>query len=628
MKRNAWLRGLSLPLLGSAGVLIVLAVVFSRTAGLETLSSACYIAAFGLSGVPILFRAIQALRFKTVSIELLVSVAAVGACVIGEFNEAAIVTFLFRFGSFLEQKTMKKTRSAIKTLTEMAPSTAWRITKSDENDAFETEEIDVDEVEIGDLLLVKTGSQIASDGVVVKGEGFAAEASITGEPLAKPKSIGDAVYAGTILDSGTIQMRATRVGEDTTFAKIIALVEEAQDAKSPVERFVDRFARYYTPAVIVLAAVVLLFTRNVDTAVTVLVLACPGALVIGAPIANVAGIGRGAQQGILLKGGDSIHTFSKTDTVVLDKTGTLTMGTPAVCVQKSYSDVPETVLALAAGAERTSTHPLAQAVIRYADGLPAYEAVSAQTVKGCGVEAAVAGRRVLIGNPGLMARYGVALTEGVRADLNDIRSGGASTVLIAVDGEIKMLLGIADELKPDAKESILRLQKMGISRLVMLTGDNADAAAATAAQLGVADYRAELLPEDKLTVIRELQSSGRVVTFVGDGINDSPALAAADTGIAMGSGTDVAIDNSDVVLIKSDLTSLVRSLRLSRKTVRILYENMAIAVGTVLFLLIGLFAGYIHMSVGMLIHEASILAVIFNAMRLLIPSKTKKESRI
>lgn len=626
-KLNRWMKRLSLPFLWGAGILIVLAMIFSRIANLEVLRKVCYIIAFILSGVPILVRAVQALRFKTVSIELLVSIASIGACVIGEFNESAIVTFLFQFGSFLEQKTMKKTRSAIKALTEMAPSTAWRITNAGEDGAFETEEIDADEVEIGDILLVKAGSQIASDGIVTKGEGYAVEASITGEPLAKHKRMGDVVYAGTILDSGTLQMQATKVGEDTTFAKIIALVEEAQDAKSPVERFIDRFAKYYTPAVIVIAAAVFLFTRNIDTAITVLVLACPGALVIGAPIANVAGIGRGAQNGILLKGGDSIHTFSKTDTVVFDKTGTLTAGIPEVCVWKNYSDMPEQVLAFAAGTERASDHPLAQAVIRYAKNLPSYEAEAAQTIKGCGMEATVCGHKVFIGNQKLMEQNGVELSEQVRQDLSEVQNNGASTALIAVDGKMQMLLGISDKLKSDAKDSIRALKALGIGNLIMLTGDNVNTAAALAAQLGIADYRAELLPEDKLKVIQELQAAGKIVTFVGDGINDSPALAAADTGIAMGSGTDVAIDNSDVVLIKSDLESLVQSLRLSRRTVRILYENIAIAVGTVLLLLIGLFAGYIHMSLGMLIHEASILVVIFNAMRLLIPSREKKESR-
>lgn len=621
LKLNAWIKRFSIPLLWGAGILIALAIAFSHIFGIKIVADECFIAAFVLSGMPILLRAIQALRFKTVSIELLVSIAAIGACVIGEFNESAIVTFLFQFGSFLEQKTMKKTRSAIRALTEMAPTTAWRVLESGAEDVFETEEIDADEVEIGDILLVKAGGKIASDGIVVKGDGYAAEASITGEPMAKHKTVGDTVYAGTILDSGTIQMRATKVGEDTTFAKIIALVEEAQDVKSPVERFIDKFAKYYTPAVIAIAAAVFIFTRNVDTAITVLVLACPGALVIGAPIANVAGIGRGAQEGILLKGGDSIHTFSKTDTVVFDKTGTLTEGVPEVCVQKDYSNEATQALALAASVEKASDHPLANAVIRHAAKLPSYEAESVQTIKGCGMDASVCGRRVLIGNRKLMEQNGIELTGQVLNDLEDVQNSGASIALIAVDGKTEMLLGISDKLKADAKDSISRLKNMGIADIIMLTGDNASTASAIAAQLGITDYRAELLPEDKLTVIRELQGKSRIVTFVGDGINDSPALAAADTGIAMGSGTDVAIDNSDVVLIKSDLKSLVRSLKLSKKTVRTLYENIAIAVGTVVLLLIGLFAGYIHMSIGMLIHEASILVVILNAMRLLIHNK-------
>ena len=627
MKWNAWRKRLALPLLWSAGALIVLAAVFGRWMDWTIPASACYLAAFALSGVPILFRAVQALRFKTVSIELLVSIAAVGACAIGEFNESAMVAFLFQLGSFLEQKTMKKTRSAIKTLTELAPATAWRIVKNGENGAFETEEIDADEVEIGDVLLVKTGGKIASDGVVLKGEGYAAEASITGEPLAKHKAAGDFVYAGTLLDSGSLQMRAVKVGEDTTFAKIIALVEQAQDAKSPVERWIDRFAKYYTPAVILLAAAVLLLTRKIDKAITVLVLACPGALVIGAPIANVAGIGRGAQEGVLLKGGDSIHTFARTDTLVFDKTGTLTEGIPEVCVQKKYTAEPEKALALAAAAERASDHPLAQAILRYAAEAPSYEAESAQTVRGCGMEAVVCTRRVLVGNQRLMERHGIELPEQADREMEALQAEGASTVLIAVDGKIQMLLGISDRLKADAAENIARMKAMGVKNLLLLSGDNASAVAKVAAGLGIPDCRGELLPQDKLAVIRELQAQGRVVTFVGDGINDSPALAASDTGIAMGSGTDVAIDNSDVVLIRSDLESLARALNLARRTVRVLYENIALAVGTVALLLAGLFAGSVHMSAGMLIHEASILAVILNAMRLLIPSRKKKERK-
>ena len=620
-KLNLWLKRHFLQFLWAAGILNLAAIVFSHMGSFEMLANVLFLIAFALSGLPILFRAIQALRFKTVSIELLVSIAAIGACLIGEFNESAIVTFLFQLGSFLEQKTMKKTRSAIKALTEMAPQTAYKILSAQEDGGFETEEIDADEVEIGDLLLVKVGNQIASDGIVIKGQGYAMEASITGESLPKKKEVGDFVYAGTILDSGTLQMQATKVGEDTTFAKIIALVEEAQDAKSPAERFIDKFAKYYTPAVIVIAVLVFLFTQNVDTAITVLVLACPGALVIGAPIANVAGIGRGAQNDILLKGGDSIDRFSKTDTIVFDKTGTLTEGLPRVCLQKDFTDQPAEVLALAASAEKASDHPLAQAIIRYAGDLPSYEAESVETIKGLGIKAEVGGRSILIGNRKLMEEEKIGLPDGLAQAVTEAQNSGSSIVLIALAGQVQMLLGIADQIKEDAAQSIRALKAMGIKDLIMLTGDNAGTAAAVAGKIGITDYKADLLPEDKLTVIRQLQDSGKVVTFVGDGINDSPALAAADTGIAMGSGTDVAIDNSDVVLIKSDLRSLARSLGLAKKTVRVLYENIAIAVGTVILLLLGLFAGYIHMSIGMLIHEASILLVIFNAMRLLIPSR-------
>lgn len=622
MRWNAFLKRQTIPLLWGAGILIVFAILFSRIVNLPIAANICYLAAFVFSGMPILWRAVQALRFRTVSIELLVSIAAIGACAIGEFNESAIVTFLFAFGSFLEQKTMKKTRSAIKALTEMAPSTAWRITE----DAG-TEEIDADEVAIGDLLLVKSGGKIAADGVVEKGSGYVAEASITGEPSAKHKTAGDVLYAGTILESGTLQMRAVKTGEDTTFAKIIALVEEAQDAKSPVERFIDKFARFYTPSVIVIALAVLAITRSIDTAITVLVLACPGALVIGAPIANVAGIGRGARDGILLKGGDSIHTFAKTDTFVFDKTGTLTEGAPEVHTEIGYSDDPKTVLSMAASAERASDHPLAQAVIRYTSGLPAMEVDSAETITGKGIDAKISCQRVLVGSRALMEQNGVELPDRVLGDLEKIQSEGSSVVLFAVDGQVRMLLGISDGLRADAKSGIQQLQSLGIRNIVMLTGDNRAAASAISAQLGIPEYRAELLPEEKLAVIRTMQSGGKTVTFVGDGINDSPALAAADTGIAMGSGTDVAIDNSDVVLIRSDIESLVMAFRLSRKTVRVLYENIAIAVGTVLLLLGGLFAGFIHMSIGMLIHEGSILLVIFNAMRILIPTKRRKETK-
>lgn len=607
------------PAMAAGGVFTALGLVLSRNTGTAGFGAAAYLLGALLCGAPILFRAIQSLRFKVVGIECLVSIAVLGACWIGEFSEAAIVTFLFQFGAYLEQKTLAKTRSAIKALTDLAPTTAWRL-----RDGV-PEQINAEDVEPEDRLLVKTGGQVAADGTVLSGDGFVGEASITGESQPRHVSPGDTVYAGSILESGTLEMEAKKVGEDTTFAKIIELVEEAQDAKSPAERFIDRFARYYTPAVVLLALGVLLFTRNLDTAITVLVLACPGALVIGAPIANVAGIGLGAREGILLKGGDSIRTFAKTDTFVFDKTGTLTQGRPQVTQQNAYGMDAKTALSLAAGAESRSDHPLGKAILEYAaaQGVTPGSCTRCDTEKGLGLDADVDGHRILVGSPRLLTQAGLPLPETLRADLAQAQARGATVVLAAVDGVPALLLSVQDALKPDARQALESLRKLGISRLVMLTGDNEKNAAAIAGALALTDYKAELLPQDKLAYVRQLREAGRTVTFVGDGINDSPALTGADTGIAMGSGTDVAMEVSQVVLMKSDLTSLTKALVLCRRTNRVLWENIAIAVGTVIALLLGLFAGFIHMSLGMLIHEASILLVIFNAMRLLLRRKQK-----
>lgn len=596
----------SVPAMWAAGVLTLLGLVLSRLPGWETPAAAAYILATVLAGVPILFRAVQSLRFRVVGIEVLVSIAVLGAACIGEFSEGAMVTFLFQFGSYLEQKTMAKTRSAIKALTALAPTTAWRYAGD------ELEEIDAEDVEEGDTLLVKTGSRIAADGVVTKGEGYVTEAGITGEPTPKHKAPGDLLYAGTVLESGTLDMLSQRVGEDTTFSKIIQLVEEAQDAKSPAERFIDKFARYYTPAVVVLALLVLLLTRNLDTAITVLVLACPGALVIGAPIANVAGIGRGAKEGVLLKGGDSIDVFARTDVFVFDKTGTLTQGKPSVTALHAYGMEEAEALSYAAGVEAGCEHPLAWAVVDAAKErkLSIPKAENIQVDKGLGVRAEVGEHLVYVGSRRYLEGLGVAVPENAEEDL----PVGGSRVLCSVDGALVLAMSVADPTKEDAAKSIAALRKK--ARVIMLTGDHPQAAEAVAKQLGITEYYGGLLPQDKAAFLAQLRQEGHIVTFVGDGINDSPALTTADTGIAMGSGTDVAVDCSQVVLMGDRLSGLPTAWSLAKGTVGILRQNIAIAVGTVIALLVGLFAGFIHMGLGMLIHEGSILVVIFNAMRI------------
>ena len=307
---------------------------------------------------PIIIQAYQALMVRVVSIDVLVTIAVLGAFLIRNYEESAIVTFLFLFGAFLEQRTLNKTRSAIKELTEMAPESALK-----QMEDGEFAEVEVDEVDVGDILLVKTGAKVPVDGTVISGEGSINEASITGESIPVVKEEGSNVYAGTILDNGTIQIVADRVGEDTTFGKIIELVEEAQDSKSETERFIDRFSKYYTPAVLVLSFIVWLFSRNVELAITILVLGCPGALVIGVPVSNVAGIGNGARNGVLLKGSEVIRDFSRLDTMVFDKTGTLTVGNPSVSESVYYGDNIQEAMGYLASVERESDHPLAKAVL-------------------------------------------------------------------------------------------------------------------------------------------------------------------------------------------------------------------------------------------------------------------------
>lgn len=597
-----------------AGILIVLGMLskylLQFTLGYQVILAVASIIAV----IPIAVRAWSALRNKVFSIELLVSIAVIGAFIIGEFNESAIVTFLFLFGSYLESKTLQKTRTAIKGLTDMSPTTATLVTDDG------TEEVDVDDVDEGDVVLVKTGSQVPVDGIVVEGNGYLNEASITGEARQINKQLKDSVYSGTMVENGYLKIKATQVGDDTTFAKIIELVEEAQDTKSKAEKFIDRFAQYYTPAVLVLAVLVFAFSRDFRLAITVLVLGCPGALVIGAPVSNVAGIGNGAKRGILIKGGEVVDTFAKVDTLVFDKTGTLTEGNTAVTTMHTYTNNADNQLALAAAIEGVSDHPLGQAIVSYADQQSAGVSPvldDTETVKGQGICAQVGQQEVVIGNQKMLTAHNIKLNPTQLKDLNGLQAGGQSTVIMAVDGQVQLIFGIADTIRPGVKDSLAALKAQGIKKLVMLTGDNELTAQAVANELNLDEVHANLLPEEKVEYVKKLKAAGNTVAFIGDGINDSPSIANADIGIAMGSGTDVAIDTSDVVLMQSSFPALVHAHGLAKKTVLNTRENIFIAIATVAFLLIGLIFGYIYMASGMFVHEASILVVIFNAMRLI-----------
>lgn len=584
--------------------------------GSQMLYTVAFVLASIIAATPIIIRAVEALKVRVIGIELLVSIAVVGAFVIQEFNESAIVTFLFLFGSFLEAKTLAKTRESIKTLTEMAPTTAEVV--QDDGTIVET---DVDDVDEGDIVLVKTGGQVPIDGDVVEGSGYLNEASVTGESKLVTKQGGDGVFSGTILDNGTLKVKATKVGDDTTFAKIVELVEDAQDTKSLAEKFIDQFAKYYTPAVLILAILVGFISRDFRLAITVLVLGCPGALVIGAPVSNVAGIGNGAKNGVLIKGGEVVDTFAKIDTLVFDKTGTLTKGNTEVSDVKNYAADQNQVLALAAKLESQSDHPLGKAITTYATNQQVafqdLQVTANNTIKGQGIEAQIDQHEVLVGNQKLMTANQIQLTAVEEADLKELQGTGSSTVIVAVDHKIQQIIGVSDVIRDNVKENLAALKQLGIKKLVMLTGDNEITANHVANELGIDEVHANLLPENKVTFVKQLKDDGHKVAFVGDGINDSPSIATADIGIAMGGGTDVAIETSDIVLMQSSFQELVHAYGLAKKTVANTRQNIIIAIGTVVFLLIGLIFGYIYMASGMFVHEASILVVIFNAMRLI-----------
>lgn len=604
------------------GILIVLAFAAKWLFKSETAESGLLLAASLIGGFPIAASAWQALKVKVISIDLLVTLAILGAFVIQEFEESAIVAFLFLFGAYLEQRTLAKTRSAIKELVEMVPETALRQTADGD-----FEEVDLDDLDEGDILLVKTGGKIPVDGEVVSGSGTANEASITGESMPLGKKPGDPVYAGTILENGTIRIKAEKVGDETTFGKIIELVEEAQDSKSQAERLIDRFSKYYTPVVLLLAIIVGLISQDLELAVTILVLGCPGALVIGVPVSNVAGIGNGAKQGILFKGSEVITKFSKVDTIMFDKTGTLTYGDPRVSQVKKYGQ-GQLAEQLLVSVEKESAHPLAKAITGYYEDLEAKEVEASQVLQGGGIVAQVAGQQVLVGNRYLLDQYHVPVTKEMERDMEKLASAGNSLVLVAVNGQLELALGLKDEIRAGVKEDLVALKKLGVKNLLLLSGDNQKTVDLVAEELGLTEAYGQLLPEDKAEFVKKRQAAGEIVAFVGDGINDSPSLARADIGIAMGSGTDVAIETSNVVLMNGSFDRIPRALALAKATRRNMIENITIALAVVAVLLVSVLASsWMNMAIGMFVHEGSILVVILNAMRLLAYRSKLQKSR-
>ena len=571
-----------------------------------------------IGGYSTVLKAFYSLRSKVLDVNTLVTIAIIGAIIIGEYWEASAVVFLFLFGSLLESYSMEKTRNAISELIDLKPKVA--IVRR-----YETEvEVFADEVKKGEIAIVKAGEKIPVDGVVIKGGSTAVnQSSVTGESIPVEKMVGDEVFSGTINTDGYIEIETTKTGEDTTLSKIIKMVEKAQTEKAPLQTFAEKFDKYYVPAVILVALVNFLITQNLLVTLTLLVVACPCALVISTPVAIVSGIGNAARKGVLIKGGRTLETLGKLEAIAFDKTGTITQAKIKVFeVESFHDDISIKELLYWAGiGEKMAEHQIGKAIVEHVQAenitIPEDAPDKLSVVSGIGVTAEYKGRKVIMGKRKLLEDNGLIFLKDVEKYLQKSESKGYTVIPIGVDDRIIGAISVADLLKPEAPEALGKLKRVGIKKIVMLTGDN-ETTAETIAKCMEVPFKANLLPEDKVAYVKQLREEGRVVGMVGDGINDAPALAAADIGIAMGAaGTDVAIETADIALMSDDVSKVPYAIGLSKKTNAIIRQNIAFALVIVFVLLIATLFGFLELSSGILGHEASALLVILNGMRLL-----------
>ena len=545
------------------------------------------------------------------------------------FEAAAVITVLVLLGQVLELKAREHTSGAIRALLKLAPKRARRL----DVDGRETD-VALDDVAVGDRLRVRPGESVPVDGTILDGHSAVDESMVTGEAMPVAKTAGDKVIGGTLNQSGSFIVRADRVGRETMLAKIVALVAQAQRSRAPIQRLADQVSGWFVPLVIAVAVLAFIawslwgpaprLTYGLIAAVSVLIIACPCALGLATPMSIMVGVGRGAQAGVLIKNAEALERLEKVDTLVVDKTGTLTEGAPRVVAIRSSGTIAEhELLRLAASLERASQHPLAAAIVAAAKArnLALSEPQNFNAPTGKGVSGSIEGQQLVIGNARIMAEAGIDAGQ-LAAEAETLRQEGATAVFIAVDGKAAGVIAIADPIKPTTPGAVATLRADGI-RLVMLTGDNATTARAVAAKLGITEVEAEVLPEDKSAVVARLLQQGHVVAMAGDGVNDAPALAAADVGIAMGTGADVALESADVTLLKGDLGGIVRARRLSAATMANIRQNLFFAfiynaagvplAAGVLYPVLGVLLSPIVAAAAMALSSVSVIA---NALRL------------
>ncbi|MBO7743128.1 cadmium-translocating P-type ATPase [Paenibacillus sp. MWE-103] len=605
-----------------AGVLLVCGFLGSHAGVQSMLVNALYGIAIVIGGYKPARSAYYAARSRSLDMNVLMTAAVIGAAAIGEWLEGATVVWLFALGNMLQARSIEKTRDSIRNLIDLAPAEA------DIRSGSQLLRKPVEEIRIGEMMVVKPGNKIPLDGTVVAGQSSVNQAPITGESIPVDKLPGDPVYAGTINEEGLLEIQATKLAQDTTLAKIVHLVEEAQEKKAPTEAIVDKFARVYTPIVFLLALAVMIFPPIIGfgawsawfyKGLELLVVACPCALVISTPVAIVAAIGNAARNGVLIKGGAFLELAGKVSAIAFDKTGTLTEGKPMVSQVIPSEGSDAELLAIAYGLEEYSTHPIAKSVVQYAKerGIAPARGEQFRNLPGKGVGAIIHGQLYYAGSMTLFQELRASL-GGLGEQIRALQQEGNTIVIVGTVDRMLGVIAVADRIRAASVAAISGLRREGIREVIMLTGDNEGTAKKIAALTGVTRSGSELLPENKASVIRQLQEEGHTVAMVGDGINDAPALATADVGIAMGgAGTDTAIETADIVLMADNLEKLPHTMRLSRTAMRIIKQNIAFSLMIKAAALILIFPEILTLWIAVISDTGAALVVILNSMRLL-----------
>ncbi|GER86343.1 copper-translocating P-type ATPase [Dictyobacter vulcani] len=573
-----------------------------------------YLAAALAGSLYIWWSAIQGIRERDFTADIPVSFATAAALIIGQYSAAAVVAVLLLLGGMLEEFVSARAGNALDSLSKLLPD---RVTVRRNGEDLV---VVLSEVQSADLVLIRSGDRIPVDGVVVQGTASINQAAITGESMAVERRPGDTVYAGTLNELGALEVRTTKVGEETTLGQIRRMVEEAQEQKAPIERILNRYAKFYTPAALILGAFVWWWSGDILRAITILIVFCPCVMVLATPTALVASIGNAALHGSLVKKGATIEAMAKVTAVAFDKTGTLTFGQPKLTTIQPLGILTETdVLRLAAIAEKLSEHPLGRAVVQAAMDreLPVPDPQQFTVLPGLGVQARIEDGEVVIGRPRLLSEQGITVDPEIQARATNLVAVGRTVILVAHNGQIVGMLVLEDTLRPQASSVIMHLKKLGI-RTILVTGDNTVTAERIAGELGISEVHAEVLPAQKVEIVKQLQAQGFDVAFVGDGVNDGPALATANVGVAMGlGGTDVAIETAEIALLSDDLTKLPHLLSLSRQAMRAIKQNLIFSL-SVLAIAVGLaIPGILAPVTGAILHELSSIPVIANSARLI-----------